>query len=113
MKKLILKYSILLFYLFIIGCSNNEDDLIYYNATVLGEGINCTGTYVIKFDEDTEGLVNDNFDGHYYALNLPEEYKVDNLEIKVSFRQPRTNEYIVECAIVGPGYPYIYILGIQ
>ena len=94
--------------LFAISCSKDEIDTKWYNATVIGKGLDCSNTFLIQFDEDVMGSSNTISNKTFYAINLPEKCKVPEMKIKVEFRVPNNSETIV-CTAMGIGYPQIYI----
>ena len=91
-----------------ISCCKNEIEDKWYNATVIGKGLDCGNTFLIQFNEDVTGLPDNTSNKTFYAINLPEEYKVSGKKIIVEFREPNTSEMIV-CTTMGIGYPQIYI----
>jgi len=56
----------------------------YFKVTVLGKGLDCGNTFVIRFIEEVVELPNSPVKNHYYADNLPEEHKIEgkNMEIQ-------------------------------
>ena len=112
MKRIILIFIGLTF--LIISCSEkvteiNEDP---FNATVLYQGMDCGKAFLIQFNNNVSGLPMNTRDNIFYAINLPEEYKINGKKIKVEFREPFNNEIIV-CTAMGPGYPQIYITKVE
>lgn len=108
MKKLITIF--ILFSFIFTSCSKNEIEIKeeLFNATVIGEGLDCGNSYLIKFNDDVSGLPQNSFDNIFYELNLPEDYKVEGKLIFVEFRLPENDELIV-CTTLGLAYPQIYI----
>ncbi len=100
-------------FIIIISCSkNNQDDLsAYADATVLGKGLDCGNSFLIKFDNNVTGLP-ENFDHIFYEINLPDEYKIEGKKIKVEFRDPESDE-MMACTTMGIGYPEIFITKVQ
>jgi hypothetical protein len=94
--------------LFIISCDRNEVNNSY-NATVIGKGLDCGNSYLIKFNNDVVGLPANTTENTFYGINLPEEFKVAGKKIKVEFREP-TEEELIVCTTMGISYPQIYIL---
>jgi len=80
-------------------------------ATVLGKGQDC-GAFLIRFDDDVANLPNNGWDNIYYASNLPEEYKVEGIEINAEFRNPEGDEFMA-CTAFGPGYPQIHVVKVN
>jgi hypothetical protein len=91
-----------------ISCCKNEIENEWSNVTVIGKGLDCGNTFLIQFDENVTGLPDNTSNKTFYAVNLPEEYKVSGKKIIVEFREPNTSEMIV-CTTMGIGYPQIYI----
>ncbi|MCL1932864.1 MAG: hypothetical protein FWF53_03485 [Candidatus Azobacteroides sp.] len=91
--------------------SNNESiDDAYFGAIVIGKGLDCGNSFLIRFDNDVTGLP---FPSKaYYEINLPEKYKINNERINVKFRVPNAEELIV-CTTMGPAYPQIYIVEVR
>jgi hypothetical protein len=104
---------------FFISCNSNDDEINNsFTVTVLREGDKCgiideipgTLDYLIEFNESTTDLSVSN-ERVYYAANLPEKYKVENLKIKITFREINESDKINCTAIVGGEvFPFIYIL---
>ena len=99
----------------IISQKGNSSSVFFSaNATVLGRGLDCGDIYLIQFNEDTQGLPYpfDFFNGIYYAMNLPQRYKIQGKTINVTFRQLYETETVV-CTTMGPGFPFIYIVRVN
>ena len=96
----------------VISCDkNNPDDSTYVKATVLGKGLDCGNSFIIKFDEAVTGLPQ-NAENTFYEINLPEDYKVEGKEIMVEFRIPEPDEIMV-CTTMGIAYPQIFITKVK
>ncbi len=91
---------------------DDEATLNSFNATVLSVGIDCGDSFLIKFNDDVENLPENNFDNVFYEINLPIEYKVEGLQINVTFREP-TNEELMICSSFGFLYPQIFIVSVD
>ena len=91
-----------------ISCCKNEIEDKWYNAIVIRKGMDCGNTFLIQFNEDVTGLPDNTSNRTFYAVNLPEEYKVSGTKINVEFREPNSSEMIV-CTTMGIAYPQIYI----
>lgn len=78
------------------------------NATVLSKGQDCNNAYLIKFNNNVTGIPTNSTNNEFYEINLPNQYKVDNLPLNVTFRLP-TNSEIMNCTTQGITYPQIYI----
>jgi len=97
----------------IISCtkSTSGDVTSYANATVLGNGMDCGNSFLIKFDNGVIGLPQ-NSENTFYEINLPEDYKVEGKEIMVEFRIPEPDEIMV-CTTMGIAYPQIFITKVK
>lgn len=110
MKKLIALTLILLSF----GCSKNTEnddqklEPLFTNAKVLGKGQDCSNAYLIKLNNNFVGIPPNTTNNVFYEINLPSQYKVDNLAINVTFRLPTNTEKMV-CTALGIAYPEIYI----
>lgn len=110
MKTLLL--SIFIFLSF--SCSKNDDNqnnmksTLVTNAIVLNKGLDCNNAYLIKFNNNVANIPVNSTNNIFYEINLPNQYKVDNLPIYVTFRLP-TNSEIMNCTALGIAYPQIYI----
>lgn len=82
-----------------------------YNATIVGEGLDCGSSYLIKFDSTVTGLP-ENISHIYYEINLPDTYKIPGRRIAVAFRSPYPGEYI-NCTMQGPTYAQVYIISVD
>lgn len=112
MKTLILTF---ISFFMLLSCSNSDDentnDLIN-NAKVLRVGMDCGNTYLIKFNNDYSNIPQNTTENTFYAINLPEQYKVENLEIFINFRLPNENE-IMNCTTEDIAYPQIYVVSVN
>jgi hypothetical protein len=90
-----------------LGCSNDADDK-NYNATVIGVGLDCGNSYLIKFNENAIGVPTNTSENIFYEINLPSQFKVNGLKINVAFRQPTNNEIMV-CTAQDYAFPQIFI----
>ena len=104
-----------------MSCNKNlyiTDDILYVtddtinNATVLGRNISCGSLFLIKFDDDVYLLPINTSDNIFYGINLPKEYKIKGIRIKVEFREP-FNDEVKPCRAMGLSYPQIYITKIE
>ena len=98
----------------LLSCSNSDDitENTANNAKVLRVGIDCGNTYLIKFFDSYSDIPQNTTQNTFYAINLPEQYKVENLEIHINFRQPTENE-IMNCTSEDITYPQIYIENVE
>lgn len=106
MKRNIFLLVILFFIL--ASCSKEKS----YNATVLGKGIDCGDSYLLKFNEGVSGLPENNIDNTFYEINLLEAYKIEGKKVNVEFREPK-NEEIMLCTTLGPGYAQVFITEVK
>ncbi len=93
--------------LFLFSCNNDEGNS-NYNATVMSAGMDCGASYLIKFDDNVTTLPTNTSQNIFYEINLPTKFKVKDLRINVSFRQP-TNNQIMVCTYRDCTYPQIFI----
>jgi len=100
--------------LIIVSCKviNNLSDDTLYNVTVLGRGMDCGNSFLIKFEDDDLGLPRNTFDSIFYEINLPKKYKIKGLKIRVNIRDPRNDE-LKFCTAMGPSYPQIYVTRVE
>ena len=98
----------------LLSCSNNDDnsDSLINNATVLRVGMDCDNTYLIKFVDGYSNTPQNSTQNTFYAINLPEEYKIENLEIHIDFRLPNKTD-ILNCTSQDISYPQIYIENVE
>ena len=83
------------------------------NVTVIAKSNDCEeNTYLLKFDENVTGLVNNIQDFTFYEINLPDEFKVINKKLNVTFRQPKSEEYM-DCGDPFIKYPQIFIISVE
>jgi len=90
--------------------NNEEGDDEYFDATVLGKGMDCGNSFLIQFDAGVTGLPSPF--KIYYEINLPEKYKINNERISVKLRVPNNDENMV-CTMMGPTYPQINIIEVK
>ena len=104
------KISLILigFTFLLISCNNDDDNIELFDAVVIGKGLDCGDSFLIKFNENITGLPN-TIDNTFYTINLPNEFKEEGKEIKIDFREPINNEFLL-CTTLGPGYNAIYII---
>gem|GEM_PF-3391126 len=90
--------------------SSTDDSIVedVFNAKVLYIGIDCGDTFLIQFNDNAINVPENYTDNIFYAINLPEEYKIEGLDINVNFREPYEEETMV-CSMMGFGYPQIFI----
>ncbi len=109
MKKIILFFSLLV----ALSCEQeNQDTDNVFNAIVLSEGVDCGASFLIQFNNEVENLPENNVDNIFYEINLPQEYKIANLQIQATFRAPTASEEM-GCTTFGILYPQIMILSVE
>lgn len=95
-----------------IACNNDDTTNVNtVNATILYKGADCNDTFLIKFNNNTNNVPTNTTENIFYAINLPNQYKINNLQVNVTFRLPYENE-IMNCTTVGITYPQIYIINV-
>ena len=111
------KLTILCFCILVAFSCNIDDDAPtnntpppepLFNAKVLRVGIDCGDAFLIQFNENAQNIPVNSGGNIFHEINLPQEYRIDDLEIYVIFREPVVNE-IFACSDIGPYYPLIYI----
>ena len=97
-----------------MSCSERTTDIYNstFNATVVGKGMDCGNAFLIQFDDNVTGLPMNPVDRIFYAINLPEEYKIAGKRISIEYRDPMNNEVMI-CTARGPAYPQIFITRIK
>ncbi len=95
-----------------LSCNNSDDENTQNNTTsnakVLYKGGDCGNNFVIQFNNNAVNVPTNTTNNIFYEINLPNQYRVNNLDINVTFRQPNNNE-IMSCTTQGISYPQIYI----
>jgi hypothetical protein len=101
------------------GCEKEELENEWFIAEVLGKGMDCGGTYLINLMKgDREKIFqilkmeSDAWFPTYYALNLPNEFKIEELQVRIKFRRPTPDEDVF-CTCMGPGFGHIWIKKIE
>ncbi|MFD2726347.1 hypothetical protein [Hyunsoonleella rubra] len=106
MMKIYLRYlSIILIF---VSCSK-DNDILWYDAEVLGESIDCPGSFLLQFDESPNSMIS--IDNIFVETNLSENYKLPGLKLKVQTRELSADgdEFKV-CTTLAPGYSGVFIL---
>ena len=108
---------VLIFLFPVTSCSGNDapPDTIpppvqVFNAKVIGSG-ECGSAYTIKFNDNAENVPTNFYDNVFYETNLPAEYKINDLDIYVVFREI-TDDELYACTLQGLAYPQIYITSV-
>lgn len=91
-----------------LSCNNDNDtqEENEPNAKVLRIGEDCGNSYLIQLNDNN--IPSNSTNNIFYEINLPEEFKMNDLEININFRLPNDNE-IMNCTGQGITYPQIYI----
>ncbi len=113
-------FFLTVFFLFSTGsCEKEELENEWFNAEVLGMGIDCGDTFLINLMEgDREKIFQilkierDAWFPTYYAFNLPNEFKIEGLQVRVKFRRLTPDED-VPCTFMGPTFGHIWIKKIE
>ena len=111
------KITLILIVLSIVSCkkysSTNEE--YPFEAKVLGMNQDC-GRFMIQFLSKTDqikaiaGLTPS--DGIYIAANLPLQFRVEGLNIKLNIRKADISDGLGPCTDMGPSYTWIHITAI-
>ena len=125
MKIRILNLLLIMSLVLFMNCDNDDENSSEndnsFNVTVLRQGNKCgiidndsdTIDYLIEFSENATNLPIEN-NTIYYAANLPENYKVNDILINITFRDINENDEILCAAFIGGDeYPFIYILSAE
>ena len=108
-----MKVIILILRIFLAtSCSSGDGNSISFNATVLARGQDCGNSFLIQFNEDIDNIPTNSSGNIFYEINLPEEYKIENLQVSIEFREP-TNDELMSCSSMGTSYPQIYIESVE
>ncbi|MBJ7879717.1 hypothetical protein [Gelidibacter salicanalis] len=110
MKKII--FAVFILNLIIISCSKDDMNDEFYDATVLGKGLDCGNLFLIKFNRELPGFPVYDLENIYYENNLPDTFKIEGKKIKVKVRAPKNDE-AVACTTLGTGYPHVYIIEVK
>ena len=106
--------------LFSMGVSCNKESTsnseFPYEATVLGLNSDC-GVHLIMFKGKLVDIYKiagaDSIWSVYNASNLPSEYQIEGLQIKLNIRKVDANDKIGPCVAYGPSFPWIHITKIS
>ena len=108
--------SLLLVGLVFNSCNEDNIHIVYpYEAEVVRVNMDC-GFYEIRITKGLENvklILGDTSVGDVFiAKNLPGEFEVNSLQIKLDLRKPKSNELGV-CTCMGPSYPWIFVIKAQ
>ena len=102
----------LLFFGVFAGCNKEQQEVqVQPNAVIVGQGMDCGDTYLIRFNNSVTGP-DPNLNNTYYAIDLPASFKVNDLPVYIEYRMPYSNE-LMACTTMGPGYTHILITHIE
>jgi hypothetical protein len=79
---------------------------------VIGKGMDCGDTFLVKFQEEDETRVNKYLEHSnayfpvFYANNLPEEFKQEGWALKITLHKCQSEDFQA-CTAWGPGYGHI------
>jgi len=91
-------------------CDSTESANFDFEATVVGQGMDCGDMFLIDLVNLTgEDAISN---GRYYADDLPERYKIQGMEIKLNCRFPNEDE-LYACTTFGSGFSHVYVLELK
>lgn len=109
MKRLII-LPIIYLGLLLSSCNKEDNNIskdnFQYEATVIGQGMDCGETFTISLKSIKTNT--DFEDGTYYADNLSSDLKVEGLKIYLNCRE-LNNDEIYACTMWGPTYPHVFV----
>jgi len=88
--------------------SNPPKNSKTFNAKVIADGIDCGKSVIIQFNQNAQNIPLNNTNNIFYEINLPDQYRVYNMDLNVTFRLPRPDE-LFPCTTQGPTFPLIFI----
>ncbi|MCF8231433.1 MAG: hypothetical protein K9J27_04520 [Bacteroidales bacterium] len=108
----VLNFSLFTAIILLAGCEHEETEFSQFNVTVEGKGVDCGDLYLIKVNNNLEGLYRITGRESWqtcYAYGLAEKYKVEGKKLLVELRAPRKSE-LYACTTLGPGYPWVTVV---
>lgn len=105
MKYLIFAFFCLL--LVVVSCESDDNETQYYDAVVVKKGLDCGDSFLVKLDESVSGF--ESIDNTFYEINLPNNFKIENKELRIQIRKPKNDEYLI-CTTLGSGYSSIFVV---
>lgn len=87
-----------------ISCSKDEIESDWINVTVIGEGVDCRENWEIEFQDPPANALK-----RFKEIDLPLEYKVEDLKLQVKIRDITQKEARV-CTTLGIAYPFKVVL---
>jgi len=117
------KYLLVLLFFISLACKKNDpekddSEKDYYFVEVIGRGMDCGDTFLVRFQEEDEARVNKYLEQSnayfpvFYANNLPEEFKQEGWGLKVTLHKCNPGELPL-CTAWGPGYGHICIESVE
>lgn len=88
---------------FFSSCENDQLEIEWTDVTVIGEGVDCRDNWIIEYQSSETELVK------FQEIGLPSEYKIEGLQLKLKFREPREEESF-PCTTLGVALPFKVIL---
>ncbi len=114
--KLLSGIFLLVFIVGSFGCDKNDEEDVVFLVEVIGKGMDCGSTFLIRFQEEDENKVrkyHENSNAFYpvfYANNLREEHKKTGLFLNIKLENLRDRKSNLPfCTTMGPGYAHVYI----
>ena len=109
-------FKFLLILLLFIGlsCEKENPEKEYFVVEVIGKGMDCGDTFLVRFQEEDESRINkyleqtNAFFPVFYVNNLPEEFKQEGWGLKVTLHKCQSAEFQA-CTTMGPGFGHICI----
>jgi hypothetical protein len=112
------KYLLVLLFFISPACEKDDPEKNYYIVEVIGRGMDCGDTFLVRFQEEDEARVNKYLEHSnayfpvFYANNLPEEFKYEGWGLKVTLHKCQPAE-LPGCTAWGPGYGHICIESVE
>lgn len=110
-----LKYILVLLAVFYLsGCRSDAGGGDFFLVKVIGKGVDCNETYLVKFQEEDEERVSkylEEMNTHFpvfYANNLPEKFKEKGRTLKVKLYECQQGELPL-CTAKDPGFGSVCI----
>lgn len=98
--------------IFLLSCNKTDNQNDTFNAKVLHTGLDCGNSCLIKFYDGVNNVPANSTDNIFYEINLPEQYKINGLDINVNFRTPNNDE-LMGCTTMDITYPQIFIINVD
>lgn len=110
------KFLLILLFFTSLACEKDDPEKDYFFVEVIGKGMDCGDTFLVKFQEEDEARVNKYLEQTnayfpvFYANNLPEEFKQEGFSLKVTLKKCQELPF---CTTMGPGYGHICIESVE